>query len=155
MASLRAWILTICAACIAAGVLQQLCVQRSGFSVIKLILTLYILITAFAPIRSLQNEKAAFSMPVLSTEVTVPDVKGAAIHTAESTLSKMLESTLSNAGVQSRETQVILQEVNGDLQVEQVNLLLFPGQDEQEARTLVARMFDMDVQLMIREEDSE
>ena len=44
MEQIRAWVLAVCFACIAAGILGQLSSSRTRFSVIKLILTLYILI---------------------------------------------------------------------------------------------------------------
>ena len=44
MELLQNWALGVCLACLAAGVLQQFFASRSG--VIKLVLTLYILVTA-------------------------------------------------------------------------------------------------------------
>ncbi len=50
MQSVREWALAVCFACIALGILQQFVNIKGNFSVIKLVMTLYILITAFAPI---------------------------------------------------------------------------------------------------------
>ena len=44
LAFLQSWALGVCLACVAAGVLQQFFTSRGG--VIKLVLTLYILVTA-------------------------------------------------------------------------------------------------------------
>ena len=50
METLRAWTLSVCLACAAAGVLGHLTGGRGKEPVIKLVLSLYILITALAPI---------------------------------------------------------------------------------------------------------
>ena len=63
MEQIRAWVLAVCFACIAAGILGQLSSSRTRFSVIKLILTLYILITAFAPLQSLGDGHVTFDIP--------------------------------------------------------------------------------------------
>ena len=62
MEQIRAWVLAVCFACIAAGILGQLSSSRTRFSVIKLILTLYILITAFAPLQSLGDGHVTFDI---------------------------------------------------------------------------------------------
>ncbi len=50
MEVIKQWALTVCMACIALGILGQFVNVKTNFSVIKLVITLYILITAFAPL---------------------------------------------------------------------------------------------------------
>lgn len=155
MASIRAWVMTLCAACIAAGVLQQLCIRRSGFSVIKLVLTLYILITAFEPIRSFRQEAETFSVPAVSAQAAVPDVKAASIRTAEGTLEKMLASALSQAGISGECVKITLTETDHDLNIENVELSLAPDESAERAENVVQRFMGAAVPVTIRKEDSE
>ena len=51
MDALRGWTLSVCLACVAAGIVQHLTGARTKEPVIKLVLSLYILITALAPLK--------------------------------------------------------------------------------------------------------
>ena len=79
MEQIRAWVLAVCFACIAAGILGQLSSSRTRFSVIKLILTLYILITAFAPLQSLGDGHVTFDIPEAPQTVQAPDTEAMAL----------------------------------------------------------------------------
>ncbi len=60
MQNIREWALAVCMACIALGILQQFVNIKGNFSVIKLVMTLYILITAFAPLNLTQDINIEF-----------------------------------------------------------------------------------------------
>ncbi|MEG1269984.1 MAG: hypothetical protein RSD54_01555, partial [Ruthenibacterium sp.] len=60
METIKAWTLSVCMACIIAGLLTQFTPAKSKFSVIKLVLTLYILITAFTPLQMLRYPDTRF-----------------------------------------------------------------------------------------------
>ena len=81
MEQIRAWVLAVCFACIAAGILGQLSSSRTRFSVIKLILTLYILITAFAPLQSLGDGHVTFDIPEAPQTVQAPDTEAMVLNT--------------------------------------------------------------------------
>ena len=88
MAFLQNWALGVCLACVAAGVLQQFFTSRGG--VIKLVLTLYILVTALGTAGSageMNSITDAFDMhagpeqtavdvqsPVSYTHLTLPTI---------------------------------------------------------------------------------
>lgn len=65
MEIIKAWALSVCMACIVAGMLHQFTQTKSKYSVIKLVLTLYILITAFTPLQMLRYPDTRFEIPVL------------------------------------------------------------------------------------------
>ena len=50
MEQLRQWVLTVSLACITTGILQQFISAKKQISGIKLVLTLYILVTALSPV---------------------------------------------------------------------------------------------------------
>ena len=50
MEQLRQWVLTVSLACITTGILQQFISTKKQISGIKLVLTLYILVTALSPV---------------------------------------------------------------------------------------------------------
>ncbi len=153
MDSIRAWVATLCAACIAAGILQQLSIRRSGFSVIKLVLALYILITAFEPIRSVRTQEEWFSVPNVDVQAAVPDVEAASIRTAENTLEKMLAGELTQAGIPAKHVTVILEQINDSLTVNRVELELAAKENAESVQKAVRRFFGIEVPVIIRKEE--
>ena len=94
MEQIRAWVLAVCFACIAAGILGQLSSSRTRFSVIKLILTLYILITAFAPLQSLGDGHVTFDIPEAPQTVQAPDTEAMVLNTVCTRLEDTVRSAL-------------------------------------------------------------
>ena len=99
MEQIRAWVLAVCFACIAAGILGQLSSSRTRFSVIKLILTLYILITAFAPLQSLGDGHVTFDIPEAPQTVQAPDTEAMVLNTVCTRLEDTVRSALAENGI--------------------------------------------------------
>ena len=108
MEQIRAWVLAVCFACIAAGILGQLSSSRTRFSVIKLILTLYILITAFAPLQSLGDGHVTFDIPEAPQTVQAPDTEAMVLNTVCTRLEDTVRSALAENGIAYTEVDVAL-----------------------------------------------
>ena len=111
MEQIRAWVLAVCFACIAAGILGQLSSSRTRFSVIKLILTLYILITAFAPLQSLGDGHVTFDIPEAPQTVQAPDTEAMVLNTVCTRLEDTVRSALAENGIAYTEVDVALDAV--------------------------------------------
>lgn len=100
MDALRAWTLSVCLACVAAGILQHLAAGKGREPVIKLVLSLYILVTALAPLRQWRA-----ILPELDLQGdTLPaaasiDTRRLALDSAEESLARSLEQALAGAGL--------------------------------------------------------
>ncbi len=100
MEIIQDWALSVCMACICVGVLQQFTTNKTNFSVIKLVLSLYILITAFAPLGNTSEINADFTynLPEVSDAALNTDdlILQAAHHNINETLFKAVQATSEN-----------------------------------------------------------
>ena len=94
MEAVQDWALSVCMACVAAGILQQFASDKARFSVIKLVLTLYILVTAFALLRALRYTELHLAVPE-AAEASSAEVNVSAL--AMDTAAQTLEQTLQKA----------------------------------------------------------
>ena len=94
MDSLRQWALNICMVCVASGLLDHLSGGQSKKPVIKFILTLYILVTAFAPLDGLRAPAAVFSASSSVQAMEAPDTEELALAQAQQSLSEDLSRRL-------------------------------------------------------------
>ena len=62
MELIRRWVLVLCVSAVLASVLQSVLPEKGSFSVIKLVLSLYILITLISPVR--EFSAADLSLPL-------------------------------------------------------------------------------------------
>ncbi len=90
MDSLRQWALNLCLVCVASGLLGHLSGGQSKKPVIKFVLTLYILVTAFVPLDSLRAPAAAFAAASSLQPMEAPDTVGLALAQAQQLLSEDL-----------------------------------------------------------------
>ncbi len=93
MEQLRAWTLSFCFACIVAGLLGQLSAERKRFSVIKLVLALYILTAALLPLQSTDGASLP-PLPQAAPAAAAPDAEALAIGAAEAQLAKTIGQAL-------------------------------------------------------------
>lgn len=94
MEQIRAWVLAVCFACIAAGILGQLSSSRTRFSVIKLILTLYILITAFARCKAWAKGHVRSTFRKRRRQWQAPDTEAMVLNTVCTRLEDTVRSAL-------------------------------------------------------------
>lgn len=135
MESLRQWTMAVCMACIVAGILQQLSGGKSQFSVIKLVLTLYILITAFAPIQAIKYPETRMTTPVLADAAPI-DTEALILESTQKNLAETVAAACMAGGCPVEDVTVGLTQENGMVQVTGVTLILSDNADAQKAKQL-------------------
>ena len=145
MEQIRAWVLAVCFACIAAGILGQLSSSRTRFSVIKLILTLYILITAFAPLQSLGDGHVTFDIPEAPQTVQAPDTEAMVLNT----VCTRLEDTVRSAYT---EVDVALDADSETVEVADVTVIVPGGTDVSGVEDVVTKALGTHVPVTVNEE---
>ena len=143
MEQIRAWVLAVCFACIAAGILGQLSSSRTRFSVIKLILTLYILITAFAPLQSLGDGHVTFDIPEAPQTVQAPDTEA---------MEDTVRSALAENGIAYTEVDVALDADSETVEVADVTVIVPGGTDVSGVEDVVAKALGTHVPVTVNEE---
>lgn len=158
MEQLRAWTLSFCFACIVAGLLGQFSSERKRFSVIKLVLALYIVTAALSPLQSgaemrlPQLPQAAQAAQAAQT-AAAPDTAALALQAAEAQLAKTVAQALTQAGIAHRNVRVRLVRQNESVEVEQICITAPPGQEDA-VRQAVMRAVGADVPVVLQEEGS-
>ena len=153
MEALRSWTLSFCFACIVAGLMGRISSERNRFSVIKLVLALYILTAAFLPLRA----GGRASLPALAPAAQAmpsPDVQALALDAARRELSGQVERALSAAGVAYRFVDVQLTCGGEEVEVERVTVGVSPVQKTDGAHEAVARAMGAEVPIVLQEEGS-
>ena len=144
MEQIRAWVLAVCFACIAAGILGQLSSSRTRFSVIKLILTLYILITAFAPLQSLGDGHVTFDIPEAPQTVQAPDTEAMVLNTVCTRLEDTVRSALAENGIAYTESETV--------EVADVTVIVPGGTDVSGVEDVVTKALGTHVPVTVNEE---
>lgn len=152
MEQLRAWTLSFCFACIVAGLLGQFSSERKRFSVIKLVLALYIVTAALSPLQS-GAEMRLPQLPQAAQTAAAPDTAALALQAAEAQLAKTVAQALTQAGLAHRNVRVRLVRQNESVEVEQICITAPPGQEDA-VRQAVMRAVGADVPVVLQEEGS-
>ncbi|MEG1381994.1 MAG: hypothetical protein RSC73_07095 [Ruthenibacterium sp.] len=152
MEIIKAWTLSVCMACVIAGILCQFTQAKSKFSVIKLVLTLYILITAFTPLQMLRYPDTRFDIPVLAPVETEIDTNILlAAHTQ-----KILERTVQRACKEAQcpivSCTVTLTRSEFDFTVREVAVWPAQGSADETIRKTVQEALESDVPVVVQKE---
>lgn len=152
MEQLRAWTLSFCFACIVAGLLGQFSTGQKRFSVIKLVLALYILTAALAPLQSgerVQSPRLAGAAPAAAA----PDTGALVIAQVETQLAKTIGQALTQAGIAHRAVWVRLAQGSETIEVERVCVTASPEQEDA-VRQTVTSVIGAPVPVVLQEEGS-
>ena len=146
LAFLQNWALGVCLACIAAGVLQQFFTSRGG--VIKLVLTLYILVTALGTAGSaveMNSITDAFDTHAGPEQTTV-DVQSLTLAQAQAGLEQMLMQNLAEGGAAVKSISVRLRaSEDGEVKVEQVTAVVLNKASGPAAEAIIRAALGQDV----------
>ena len=152
MEQLRAWTLSFCFACIVAGLLGQFSGERKRFSVIKLVLALYILTAALLPLQSGDGAPLP-PLPQAAPTAAAPDTGTLAIEAAQAQLAKTIGQALTQAGIAHRAVAVRLVRERESVEVEQICITAPPGHEDVIRQTVI-RAVGADVPVVLQEEGS-
>lgn len=152
MEPIRHWALSVCFACVAAGILGQLSCARKRFSVIKPVLTLYILAIAFAPLREGWTVSLPVRLPDAPVSVSVPDTQTPVLRQAEAGLSDALRTALDEASMPGCRVTVTLQAEGTSVQVRQVTVTSPAEYAQEKIKDVIVRAMGTDVPIQTQEE---
>ena len=129
MQYVREWTLAVCMACVMAGILQFLAPEKGKSSVIKLVLTLYILVTAFTPLTALRYPETRLDLPLAAAadvQQDTPDTQALAEEQARHALAVSIAQACASKGLSVHNVVVTLavtQEEQASVFVEKVSLV--------------------------------
>ncbi|MDD3429852.1 MAG: stage III sporulation protein AF, partial [Oscillospiraceae bacterium] len=122
MTAIKHWALIVCTGCIAISVIQSLLPRKNTFSVIKLMLTLYILVIVISPIQNISSLSADHFSFDLATDYSVDydtgQTQALILNQTAENLSKTLKDALAEKGYENLTIQLQLeQDVGNNVQV--------------------------------------
>lgn len=152
MEQLRAWVLSLCFACLACGILQHLSASRARFSVIKLVLTLYILLTALTPLQSAAGLYRMPEIPDIAQPAQTIDSQDMLLDATRKNLEQAVVQSLAEQGITDVAVQLTL--AHDDTSITVTDVILTPARtaDAEPAATVVTQMFGTDTTVTVREE---
>lgn len=121
-------------------------------SVIKLILTLYILITAFAPLQSLGDGHVTFDIPEAPQTVQAPDTEAMVLNTVCTRLEDTVRSALAENGIAYTEVDVALDADSETVEVADVTVIVPGGTDVSGVENVVTKALGTHVPVTVNEE---
>ncbi len=151
MQNIREWALAVCMACIALGILQQFVNVKGNFSVIKLVMTLYILITAFAPLNLNQEMNINFDdyFEEQSYELTSQEL---VLNMAQLNLKQEILNVYTQNDVSVKDVKVYL-ENEDNISISSISIIAHGQTDTQKAVDLAKTALDTDVDIQIISEE--
>ena len=146
MEQIRQWAMMVCLTCITAGVLQQFTRVKKQVSGIKLVLALYILVTALSPISGFA--KTLDFAPISSVEPAESlDTEHQALRVAQQELSAQLEEELSSHKIAADVAVELAVEENGKVEIQQIEV--FTSADQETVRSCIESALETQVPLTI------
>lgn len=151
MNNFQQWALTICCAGVGTGIIRAICVQEKKNSVIKAVLTLYILVLVFAPIKNLR-------LPELDWEVnTVQPVavnaQALALQTAQSEVENTLYTALAAQEITAEVTVTLQAQADGNVDVQQVVVRTGHIYTEEQIKEVISKELSADTLITVERED--
>ena len=148
METIRLWALSVCFACVAAGILQRIAAAHGRLSVIKLVLTLYILITALAPLHTLSSQ-VSFTLPSAPAVEDAVDPQALALGQARQALAAQFSEALQGQGLDAA-VDVELAVTEDRAEIARV-VVTGPGLDRAQVEALALETFETEVPVELRE----
>jgi len=108
MEALRHWALVLCISAVLASALQSALPEKGTFSVIKLVLSLYILVTLVSPLRQFGIGDLELSLPQVQETAAAADLSAEVLAQAASSLERTLGSALAADGLRAEKVAVTL-----------------------------------------------
>lgn len=99
MELIRRWVLVLCVSAVLASVLQSVLPEKGSFSVIKLVLSLYILITLISPVREFSAADLSLPLEQAQTAYVQADLTESILGQAEQKLEATVRRGLQTAGL--------------------------------------------------------
>ncbi len=151
MQNIREWVLAVCMACIALGILQQFVNVKGNFSVIKLVMTLYILITAFAPLNLTQEINIDLDdyFEEQNYELTSQEL---VLNMAQLNLSQEILNVYTQNDVSVKDVKVYL-ENEDNISISSISIYASEQTDTQKAVELAKTALDTDADIQLISEE--
>ena len=101
MELIRQWALTLCICATMTSILQGVLPEKGAFSGIKLVLTLYILITLLSPLKSFSISQIDLRVDTPEVAVLQQDTEQVILNRAQNQLSEKVKKALESEGVEA------------------------------------------------------
>ncbi len=149
MEAVRQWALSVCMACICVGILQQFTQNRSNFSAIKLILTLYVLVTAFAPFNSINLNSASIQIPTISQSNEQIDTGQIIFDQTYQNLCNMIIDACDSNSVPIKDADIGMNMINNSIDIIDIELTVYEDTDVEKAIQVAKNTLNIDVPVNI------
>ena len=134
------------------GAGRVLCVYRGRHPRAAFFLTLYILITAFAPLQSLGDGHVTFDIPEAPQTVQAPDTEAMVLNTVCTRLEDTVRSALAENGIAYTEVDVALGADSETVEVADVTVIVPGGTDVSGVEDVVTKALGTHVPVTVNEE---
>lgn len=152
MQLIRQWSMVLCVAAIGTSLLQSVLPEKGAYSVIKLVLGLYILITLLSPVQNFSASDLKLNFEPVDVEILQSDITGAVLNQAQSELEKQLVQAFAESQIPVRQISVSLQvDAEGIVAAESVTVV--SAADGNIIRTTVENTLGCEVDLTILSPD--
>ena len=149
MELIRQWALTLCICAIITSILQGILPEKGAFSGIKLVLTLYILITLLSPLKSFSISQIDLRVDTPEVAVLQQDTEQVILNRAQNQLSEKVKKALESEGVEAISVDLTLKlQQDGGVVVDAVEILVAQKtQDSEKVRRTVTETLGCDVEV--------
>ena len=146
MEFVKQWVMTLCLTCVTTGILQMLTERKKSVSGIKIVLALYILVTAISPFTDLSvswemgNIKTASMATEFNTQQEI-------LRTAQQTLRSQIQQNLKSQGIGADVEVFLICAENKDVQIQEIKI--HTSADEERVRTCVQSILGTEVNVTV------
>ena len=151
---IRQWALTFCIGAIMTSILQGILPEKGTFSGIKLVLTLYILITLLSPLKSFSVSQVDLRLDMQEIELPQQDTQQAILERAQSQLEAVLQKALKDAGISAESVKLTLTlQQDGGVTADAVEVKVMGEQDGEKIEQTVAEALGCSTQVTVTAAD--
>ncbi len=136
---IRQWALTLCIGAIMTSILQGILPEKGAFSGIKLVLTLYILITLLSPLKSFSAAQIELQLDAQPVELPQQNTEQVILGRAQDQLEAVLQEALSAEGIAAESVDLTLTlQQEGGVTADAVEVRVTGEQDSEKIEQTVA-----------------
>lgn len=146
MDSVKQWVMTLCLACVTAGILQMLTERKKSVSGIKIVLALYILVTAISPLTDLSVSWEMGNIKTAST-ATEFNTQQEILRAAQQTLHSQIQRDLKSQGIVADVEVFLMCTEKEEVQIQEIKI--YTSADEERVRACVQSLLGTEANVTV------